>query len=208
MLKMNSSNVSNSNVIEKVSMGAGLCRLMEGNQRYVRDALIHPNRTPERREAVVCSQEPFAIIVGCSDSRVSPEILFDQGVGDLFVVRVAGNVVGPVELASIEYAATYLHCKVILVLGHENCGAVKAVLDGQSHAIQPVAHFIEPSVEEAQRIAPENLWECSVKTNALRMKNLLLQSSIVQALLEQDKIEVHAAYYNLQTGAVELLLQD
>ncbi|MBM3199140.1 MAG: carbonic anhydrase [Chlamydiae bacterium] len=208
MLKEDASNASNSSVLEKVSMGAGLCRLMEGNRRYVNDALVHPNRTPERRESVVCLQEPFAIIVGCSDSRVSPEILFDQGVGDLFVVRVAGNVVGPVELTSIEFAATYLHCKVILVLGHENCGAVRAVLDGQSHAIQPVAQFIEPSVEEAQKTNPENLWECSVKTNALRMKSLLLQSSVIQSLLQQDKIEVHAAYYNLQTGAVEILFRE
>ena len=86
-----------------------LSRLVDGNTRYQKDALIHPNRTPERRESLTAHQEPFAIIVGCADSRVSPELVFDQGVGDLFVVRVAGNVIGPLELDSIDYAAIYLH---------------------------------------------------------------------------------------------------
>ena len=85
--------------------GMGLDRLMQGNKRFVEEKLEHPNRSAEAREAVTCKQEPFAVIVGCADSRVAPEILFDQGVGDLFVVRVAGNVVGPLELESIEYSA-------------------------------------------------------------------------------------------------------
>ena len=92
-------------------------------------------------------QKPFAIILGCSDSRVSPEILFDQGIGDLFIVRVAGNVAGPVELDSIEYAALYLKSSLVLVLGHENCGAITAVLDGQTKEIEHVADLIAPAIQ-------------------------------------------------------------
>ena len=114
---------------------SGIERLIEGNKRYVNDTLKHPNRTSERREAFLTHQTPFAIIVGCADSRVSPEILFDQGVSDLFVVRVAGNVVGPLELDSILYAATTLNSSTILVLGHENCGAVNAVITGSYQGI-------------------------------------------------------------------------
>jgi carbonic anhydrase len=114
--------------LDAMTCEMGLQRLKEGNQRYVEDKLIHPDRTSERREALQSKQQPFAIIVGCSDSRVAPEIVFDQGVGDLFIVRVAGNVVGPIELDSIEYAAEYLKSCLIVVMGHQNCGAVDAVM--------------------------------------------------------------------------------
>lgn len=186
----------------------GIERLMKGNQRYVNDALEHPNRTPERREAVVSKQEPFAIIVGCSDSRVSPEILFDQGVGDLFVVRVAGNVIGPLELDSIEFSALHLHSSVILVLGHENCGAVNAVIAGTTQDIESVAELIEPAVEQAKRKNPPNLLEASIKANALNMVNYLLKQPSIQRLVADRKIEVYAGYYNLKTGVVELLQND
>lgn len=183
----------------------GLQRLMQGNQRYINDMLEHPNRTPERRQAVVSKQEPFAIIVGCADSRVSPEIIFDQGVGDLFVVRVAGNVIGPLELESIEYSAIYLHSQVILVLGHENCGAITAVVQGTTKDIETIASLIEPSVQEERKKNPANLLEASIKTNALKMKNYLLGNKVIQKLIEEKRISVHAGYYNMQTGAVELL---
>src|SRR5260221_14334167 len=94
--------------VERIDPAIGLQRLIEGNERYTKDQFISPDRTQERRQEVVLKQNPYAVIVGCSDSRVSPEIIFDQGIGDLFVVRVAGNVVGPVELDSIDYSAIYL----------------------------------------------------------------------------------------------------
>ena len=105
---------------QKITSQEAIERLKAGNERYVEDELEHPHRDSDRREALTSKQNPFAIIVGCSDSRVSPEILFDQGVGDLFVVRVAGNVIGPLELDSIDYAALYLGSVCILVMGHEN----------------------------------------------------------------------------------------
>ncbi len=183
----------------------GLTRLMQGNDRYVRDVLEHSNRTSERRQATVSTQEPFAVIVGCADSRVAPEILFDQGVGDLFVVRVAGNVVGPMALDSIDYAVLHLHSSVILVLGHENCGAVDAVIKGTTGDIQSVAQLIEPAVAAERKKKPSNLLEASVKENAIRMRDFLLRTAAVKKLVADKKLEVHAGYYNLKTGKVELL---
>ena len=184
---------------------AALDRLMEGNDRYVHDVLEHPNRTSERREATTSSQAPFAIIVGCADSRVSPEIIFDEGVGDLFVVRVAGNVIGAMELESVDYAALYLHSVVILVLGHENCGAVNAVVQGTTKDIEELAKVIAPAVNQAKKSDPTHLLDAAIRANALRMKDLLIRSSTIGKLVKEGKIRVEAAYYDLQTGAVELL---
>lgn len=184
---------------------SGLERLIQGNARYVKDNLDHPNRTPERRESLVSKQEPFAVIVGCSDSRVPPEIIFDQGVGDLFVVRVAGNVVGPIERASIEYSVIYLHSSVILVLGHENCGAVDAVMKGITQDIEPVAQLIQPAVYEAKKKETSNALETTIKLNAIRMRDDLLSTPAIQKLVSDKKLEVYAGYYHLQSGVVEIL---
>jgi carbonic anhydrase len=167
--------------------------------------LEHPNRDQERRQESFSKQAPFAIIVGCSDSRVSPEVIFDEGIGDLFVVRVAGNVIGPLELDSIDYSALYLKSLVILVLGHENCGAVDAAVHNNTKDIEEVAHLIEPAVIEAKKNYPHNLLEMSIKINALRMKAFLLTTPIIKKLVNDKKIEVHAAYYHLKSGVVELL---
>ena len=190
---------------ENITPSEALQRLMEGNQRYVTDALEHPNRTQERREATSATQAPYAVIVGCSDSRVSPEIVFDEGVGDLFVVRVAGNVIGPLELDSIDYAVLYLKSVLVLVLGHENCGAVKAVVDGTTKDIEAVAKLIEPAVKEAKSKDPEHLVMESIKENALNMKRVLLHSPVIRKLVKEKKIRLEAAYYNLKSGAVEIL---
>ncbi len=184
---------------------SGLERLMQGNQRYVKDDLKYPNRSAERRESLVSKQSPFAIIVGCSDSRVSPEILFDQGIGDLFVVRVAGNVIGSIELDSIDYAALVLKSSTILVLGHENCGAVNAVLEGNTSGMESIARLIYPAIEAEKEQKSQNLLESSIKKNAKNMKEYLLKTSILKKLVNEGKLDIQAAYYDLQTGAVELL---
>ncbi len=180
-------------------------RLMEGNKRFVNDKLKHPNRSAERREALSASQAPFAVILGCSDSRVAPEIVFDQGVGDLFVVRVAGNVAGSTGLASIEFAVTQLNSSVILVLGHENCGAVNAVIHGKTKDIEPIAELIEPAITDEKRKKAHNLLEASIKANARRMRDLLLKNPVLQKFVSEKKLEIYAGYYNLTSGAVELL---
>lgn len=182
-----------------------LHRLMEGNDRFVHDKMKCPNRDQERREAIIAKQTPFAAIIGCADSRVSPEIVFDQGVGDIFVVRVAGNVVGPLELDSLDYAVIYLKAKIIVVMGHENCGAVDAVIQGTTKDIESVAELINPAVLEAKRATPINLLELATKKNALNMRATILKSPAVAKLVKEKQVEVYAAYFNLQTGKVHLL---
>src|SRR3990167_2735956 len=166
-------------------------RLLNGNKRYAEDNLEHPNRTSIRREAIVARQTPYAVILGCADSRVSPEIIFDEGVGDLFVVRVAGNILGPLELDSIEYAALYLHSSIILVMGHENCGAVYAVIHDQTKEIESILEHIAPSIEEAKKNQEKDLLTASIKRNAIRSRDLLLTSPVIQTLVRENKLEVH-----------------
>jgi len=197
--------VSEGIAAERMTCEQAMNRLMEGNNRYVHDELAHPDRDLDRREAVVSSQSPFAVIVGCSDSRVSPEIVFDQGIGDLFVVRVAGNVIGDLELNSIDYGVLYLGAVCIIVMGHENCGAVKAVIDGNTKNVEAIAKLIKPAVQEAKEASPKDLLTASIKENAHRMKDFLLDSKIIKDLVKQNKVCVRAAYYNLNTGSVEWL---
>ncbi len=181
-----------------------LKQLVEGNKRYEQEMLLHPNRSKEARITTASGQNPFAIILGCSDSRVSPEIIFDQGIGDLFVVRVAGNVVGPVELDSIEYSALYLKSSIIMVLGHQNCGAIQAVINGQTQEIEAVASLIIPSLELA-RSQKGSLIENTVKDNVLYVVDVLRKSPVVAKLIKEKKIDVVGGYYDFQTGAVELI---
>lgn len=189
----------------RVPAKQGLQQLMEGNARYVSNKSEHPNRNAERRAALASKQMPYAIIVGCSDSRVAPEIIFDTGLGELFVVRVAGNVVGSIELESIEYSALHLNSSIILVLGHENCGAVHAVVEDQTDGIEMIAKLIEPAVKQAEAAKTDSLLEQAVKNNALNMKDFIEKSPNFKKLIQDKMVEVQAAYYNLKTGKVELL---
>jgi carbonic anhydrase len=176
-----------------------LDRLRKGNRRYVSDTLLHPNRSSDRREEVSQGQNPFAIIVGCSDSRVAPEIIFDQGLGDLFIVRVAGNVVGPIELDSIEYSVKYLGSSLILVMGHESCGAVTAVFEGKTKDIEEVANLMTPSMKGATTV------EEAVKANVRYTVARLKKSILIQRLIAEGKLDVAGSYYHLGSGIVEIL---
>ena len=186
-----------------ISSQEDLERLIAGNQRYVQDKLQHPNRTQESRAAVTEGQKPFAVILGCSDSRVAPEILFDQGIGDLFIVRVAGNVASRVELDSIDYAALHLGSSLVLVLGHEKCGAVNAVLHKQIKDIETVAALIEPAV--APYRDDKNGLNLSIEANVRRVVQQLKTSPLIKKLIEQKKIDVIGGYYHLKDGKVEIL---
>ncbi len=181
-----------------------LQQLMEGNRRYSQEKLLHPNRGKEARICAANGQNPFAIILGCSDSRVAPELIFDQGIGDLFVVRVAGNVAGAVELDSIEYSAIYLKSSIILVLGHENCGAIQAVINGQTQDIESVASLITPSLELA-RTQEGSLIENTVKDNVLYVVDQLKKTPTLAKLIHAKQIDVVGGYYDFKSGAVNLL---
>ena len=185
-----------------------LQKLLDGNERYIQDRLLHPDRNTERREAVSARQEPFAIILGCSDSRVPPEIIFDQGVGDLFVVRVAGNVVGPIALESILYSTKYLHSSLIIVLGHERCGAVTAVLEGITTDIKTISSLIKPIIQKCKKCkhtSTEDLLDLCIRSNAKNIAKNIKKSPIIAQYIQEKKIDVVAGYYDLDTGRVEIL---
>ncbi len=181
-----------------------LKRLIEGNSRYTKDQFVSPDRTQERRDEVASTQTPFAVIVGCSDSRVTPEIIFDQGIGDLFVVRVAGNVVAPVELDSIDYSVGVLGSTLVLVLGHESCGAVKAVLNDQTKSIEALANLIEPAIAKAKD-TPGDALTNAIKANAKSVAEYLKTTTLLRKKIQDGGVKVVAGYYNLRTGKVDIL---
>jgi carbonic anhydrase len=186
-----------------------LQKLAEGNARFVQEKANHPHQSAERRAEVVSGQNPFAVILGCSDSRVPPEIIFDQGIGDLFVVRTAGQVVDEVALGSIEYAVEHLGVPLVVVLGHDKCGAVNATIAGGEAAghIGRLVAAINPSVEKARKMGKgEMLLNNSIDEN-VRQIALELRSSepLLSELVAEGKLEIVAARYRLDSGRVEIL---
>ena len=179
--------------------------LLEGNARYISDKSIHPNRDKERRKSLAEKQAPFAIVLSCADSRVSPEILFDQGFGDLFVIRVAGNVIGPQVMESILFAAKYLAAPCILIIGHEKCGAIEAVIKDEIKDIESIAKQIKPSVDKARELQPEDLYETASKLNAKNMSELVSSHPTIKTLIDQSKVIVKPAYLDIVNGVVEIL---
>ncbi|RED97957.1 carbonic anhydrase [Marinoscillum furvescens] len=184
-----------------------LSQLKEGNQRYVAGNLQHPHSDVNRRESLTGGQQPFAVILSCADSRVVPELVFDQGIGDIFVIRVAGNIANDDVTGSIEYAVKHLGSKLVVVLGHEKCGAVGASLGDEDPGghISAIVKKIKPSVEEAKALDGDLLTN-AVKTNAKNTAKELAGSKPTMApAVASDGVEVVSAYYKLETGEVEFL---
>jgi len=191
-----------------VAPAEAISRLKEGNGRYTSGNLQHPSQTAERRTELAKSQHPFAIILSCSDSRVPPEIVFDEGLGDLFIVRVAGNVLNDEGLGSIEYAVDILGARLIVVLGHQSCGAVDAAMKtvaakGKAPGhIQSLVTAIKPVVEAT---AKDDL-DTTVKANVKHVVQALRSSTpILKAKVDSGEVQVIGGYYSLDTGAVSLL---
>jgi carbonic anhydrase len=182
-------------------------RLVEGNRRYAAGESDHAHRDSAQRAAVANEQHPFAIIVSCADSRVPPEILFDQGLGDLFVVRVAGHVVDPVVLGSVEFAAQNLGVPLVVVLGHQRCGAVKAAIAGE----HPDGHMdalmrrIHPAIKAASH-QEGDLLDNAVNANIVQSVRQLMHSDLILRRVATDnQLMVVGARYNLDDGMVALL---
>lgn len=183
-----------------------LKKLMEGNQRFVEFKQAHPNQNEARLKEIATSQNPIAVIVGCSDSRVPPEIIFDQGIGDLFIIRNAGNVVDDFAMASIEYAVEHLGVKLIVVLGHERCGAVDATIKGghlPGH-LNRLTDEIKPSINSAKRITGDLLTNV-IYSNTKRIAGQISASGdLMKGFIENKGVKVIQAYYDLDSGKVEL----
>ena len=204
-------------ITPSVSAKEAIERLREGNKRFVegksnRSVLMsHAQRAALAEQA----QEPFAIILGCSDARAPAEILFDQGLGDLFVIRVAGNVVAPSQVGSVEFAAAQFGTRLVVVLGHSQCGAVSATLDelqepaaNRSRNIKSIVDRVRPSVEGLLRTELKNdreaLLRHAIRANVgVSVSHLRHGSEILESLIEQDGLMVVGAEYSLETGEVE-----
>jgi len=180
--------------------------LIEGNKRFVEGKLLHPNQSTERRTEVTSGQKPFAVILTCSDSRVPPEIIFDQGLGDLFVIRTAGHVVDDIALASIEYAVEHLYVGLIVVLGHEKCGAVDAAVGGGELTghLQELVAEIKPAVEEAKNEKGDLLTNAVHKNVELVASQLKSSEPILKEFIEHNHLQVIGAYYDLDDGKVTI----
>jgi carbonic anhydrase len=192
---------------DAVPADAAVARLVEGNARFVAGTMTRPHQSIDRRAELVQGQKPFAAILTCSDSRVSPEIYFDQGLGDLFVIRNAGNVLDDHVIGSLEYAVEHLNVRLILVVGHAKCGAVSAAASG-GHApghIKSVVESIEPAVKAAHA-QKGDLVDNAVRRNAGRSAEILRQvEPFIGKLVAEGKVQVLAGYYDLATGRVEIL---
>ena len=180
-------------------------RLIEGNDRFVNDKLDGKLQNSSRREELTTGQQPYAIVLSCADSRVVPELAFDTGLGELFVLRVAGNVANSSTIASIEYAVAHCGSQVIVVLGHQSCGAVTAAVAGgdNGYNLNHLLSHITPALAAAEDNATVN---DVVKVNAsLTAEELKSRSDIIGNAVDAGTVQVFPAYYNLDSGKVDFL---
>ena len=180
--------------------------LLQGNQRFVSGQNAYPNQSLERRTQLLEGQHPFAIVLTCSDSRVPPEVIFDQGLGDIFVVRTAGNVLDEIALGSIEYAVEHLKVPLILVMGHQKCGAVSATAAGGEAPghIASVVEKIMPAVEQARSL-PGDLVTNAIDLNIKLITSELRSSEpILLEFVKSSQLEVVGSRYDLDSGLVTL----
>jgi carbonic anhydrase len=188
-----------------------LQKLMDGNKRYVSGQLIKKDLGDTKRKELLKGQKPFATVITCSDSRVPPELLFDQGLGDIFIIRVAGNVVDPIELGSIEYGVEHLHTPLLFLLGHEKCGAVTATVDAKGEPegnIGAILKKIMPAAEKAKKKGgtKEEIVETAIKENVKDVYNDIMEkSTIVKHLVQEGKLKIVGGEYMLSTGKVEMI---
>lgn len=198
-----------------ISADQALERLKAGNKRFVEGKTIHPRQDPARIREVAKGQKPFAIIVGCSDSRVPNEIIFDEGLGDLFIVRTAGQVSAAASFGSVEFAEAVLGANLIVVLGHTECGAVAAACNYQKtvpghiitlvNNIKPAAMTVEKLIQQG-KIAKENFVNETVKQNVrLQVEQLRNLEPILAQAVRSGRTKIVGAVYNLATGQVEFL---
>jgi carbonic anhydrase len=198
-----------------ISAREGLARLREGNHRFASDVRsLETFASQARRRELAAGQKPFAIILGCSDSRVPAEIVFDQGLGDLFVIRVAGNIVASSQVDSVEFAAARFGTRLVVVLGHSQCGAILATLEElqqpsghQSRSLRSIVDRVRPSVERLLatdlRHDPTALVQQAVRANIRASANHLRHgSAVLERLIVRDGLLVVGAEYSLETGSV------
>ncbi len=195
--------------MESTALGGDtvLERLLRGNRRFAAGCCRHPRQDTGRRNALVSGQAPWAAILSCADSRVPPELIFDQGLGDLFVVRVAGSIINDHLLGSLEYAAVGLRVPLLMVLAHSNCGAVAAVASGadlQGH-MASLAPAIRPAVDRAGSMEGDLTDNAAREVARMTAGQLTASEPILAPLVRNGQLRITAAFYHLAHGTVELL---
>lgn len=194
-------------------MHESIKKLLEGNKRFAQNKSIHPNRCNETRNELLTLQKPIAAILSCSDSRVPTEIIFDAGLGDIFAVRTAGHVLSKEVMGSLEYAVKALGVKVIMVLGHENCGAIKAAIEtfknnnteNLTENLQSVIQHIYPALEKID-FNDENFLNNAVKANILyQVNDLSKKDHYIAQKVQNNEIALFGAIYSLNKGTVKIL---
>lgn len=198
-----------------ISAQQALQRLKDGNINFINGEVQHKHISHQARADLADAQNPFAIILGCSDSRVPAEIVFDQGLGDLFVIRVAGNIVAPSQVGSVEFAAESFGCPLVVVLGHSHCGAIKSTIHTllnpnttHSSNLMSIVNRVRPAVEMLFQTDLKNdvdkLSQHAIKANVFASVNQLRHgSAVLENLTQQGKLVIVGAEYSLETGEVE-----
>lgn len=186
-----------------------LQKLEEGNKRFSSGKPVHPDETLERLRELKKGQHPFVIVISCSDSRVPAELVFDQGLGDIFSIRTAGNVMGDYELGSIEYAVEHLDCKLIVVMGHKDCGAIKAFINSKGHYdhldhIKNIINYIEKENEEknlstTDKLSVDNAIDANIAHGVTFLRTA---EPILKECFDQKKVEIIGALYDVESGKV------
>lgn len=193
--------------VAQVAPQTALDRLMQGNERFVEGKVTRPNQTVERRVEQSKGQKPFAIVVGCADSRVSPELVFDQGIGDLFVVRTAGNTVDRGMLGSIEFGVQVLGARLIVVKGHDKCGAVIAAVDKPkvSNNLQAVLNPIQGAIRTMNAEDQKNVEKATEANVKAVVKSLRDRSPALRQMIDKGELRVVGGVYKLESGKFELV---
>lgn len=204
-----------------ISAADALERLRQGNNRFVTGEVDYEATANRRHQPNMSgSQNPFAIVLACSDSRVPTELIFDQGIGDLFVIRVAGNIVAPSQIGSIEFAATQFSTRLVVVLGHNNCGAVIATLNElakkeahRSPNLRAIVDRVRPAVEHVLKDNADHesevVIDAAVQANVRASVDRLQHGSlIIENLIADGRLQVHGAEYSIGTGIVKFLTGD
>jgi len=195
------------NVINNLSADEAILKLKNGNEHFVKVHMKHPDETKLRREELVKGQHPFVAILSCSDSRVPSEIIFDQGLGDIFVIRNAGNVLDEHIIGSIEYAVLHLGIKLVVIMGHQECGAVKSAMTDtkETKYIETLKQSIAPAVCLCKK-SKDYTYENVVKTHVkLEIEELLKEDCYLNEYIKEHDVKIIPAYYHLDTGKVEFL---
>ena len=194
--------------IDNLSAEDAIQKLKDGNKRFVKAKSQHPDESKERRNEMLKGQHPFVVILSCSDSRVPPELIFDQGLGDIFEIRNAGNVLNEHVIGSIEYAVMHCGVKLIVIMGHQDCGAIAATLSGVSETkyIKALEDSIKPAIDDCKEQGLEINSDNVVKAHVMQdIEELMAQDTELVKYMKEHDVKIVPAYYHLDSGKVDFM---